>query len=145
MRPRAVNRRHLLSVDRGWNSGPAVNEGEGMGFGARATDLTRGEEGVASRVLLASLSFYAVSFFLPALEEPHRGAFRGYEAFLMALLVPVFYSVVGIVALVRESDARGLLVLLSLLPWSANVAYGLAAYRLSTGRTRGVAALGALG
>jgi hypothetical protein len=115
-----------------------------MGFGAKATELEGGEEGIASRVLLASQALYAISFFLPALDEPHRGTFRGYAAFLMALLGPIIYSICGIFALVRESDPRGLLVLVFFLPWSANIAYWLAAYCLHIGRRRGVVALSVL-
>jgi hypothetical protein len=58
-----------------------------MGVGVRATDLERGEDGIASRVLLASEALYAISFFLPALDKPQRGTFRGYAAFLMAVSV----------------------------------------------------------
>jgi hypothetical protein len=109
-----------------------------MGVVARATDLEGGEEGSAFRVLLASLGLHTVSFFLPAFGVPQQGTVRGGAAFLMALLGPAIYSVGGILTLVRESDPRGLLVLLSVLPWSANPAYWLAAHRLHIGRRRGV-------
>ena len=115
-----------------------------MGFEAREPDLEADEGGSASRALLASLALYAVSFFLPALEEPQRGTVRGHAAFLMALLGPAIYSIGGVVALVRELDRRGLLVLLLFLAWSANVAYWLAARRLHRGRRRGVVTLSVL-
>src|SRR5262245_3383638 len=115
-----------------------------MGLFARATDREGGEEGSASLVLLASLALYAVSFFLPAIGEPQHRTICGYAAFLMALLGPAIHSVGAILTLVRESDPRGLLVLLSWLPWMANPAYWLAARRLHIGRRRGVVALSVL-
>jgi hypothetical protein len=57
---------------------------------------------------------------------------------------PAIYSIFGVFAAVRGSDPRGLLVLLFFLPWSANPAYWLAAYRLHIGRRRGVVALSVL-
>src|SRR5690349_15640115 len=115
-----------------------------MGVGARPTDLEGGEVGIASRALLVSQALYAVSFLLPALDDPHLGPSRGYAAFLTALIYPAICSIFGVVAAVRGSDPRGLLVLLSFLPWSANPAYWLAAYRLHIGRRRGVVALSVL-
>jgi hypothetical protein len=115
-----------------------------MGVGARATELEGGEKCSVSRVLLASLALYAVSFFLPALDDPQGGMARGYAAFLSALIGPAIYSIGGGVALVRESDPRWLLFLLVFLPWSANPAYWLAAYRLHIGRRRGVVTLSVL-
>src|SRR5262249_28549203 len=74
-----------------------------------------------------------ISFSLPALAEPRRGTFRGYEVFWVALFGPAVYSVAAVVALARL-EPRGLLILVFFLPWSANIAYWLAAYRLPTGR-----------
>ena len=115
-----------------------------MGLKARATDRERDVDGLASRVLLVSLALYAVSFCLPALDEPRHVPVRGYAAFLMAFFYPAIYSLVGVALLVREADPRGLLVMLFFLPWSANLAYWLAAHRLHSGRRRGVVTLGAL-
>ena len=114
-----------------------------MGVGARVTDWEGGEEAMASRVLLVSLAVYALSFFSPALDDPQRGTFRGYAVFLMALCGPAIYSVAAVVALVRL-ELRALLILVSFLPWLANIAYWLAAYRLHIGRRRGVVTLSVL-
>jgi hypothetical protein len=115
-----------------------------MGVRVRATDLERGKEGLTSWVLPTSLALFAISFLLPALDDPRAGMCRGYAAFSIALFGPLVYSIGGFAALFRGSDPTGLLVLVLLLPWSANVAYGLAAYCRHIERKYVVVALGVL-
>lgn len=114
-----------------------------MGVVMRAADSKGGQGGV-SRVILASLALHAVSFLLPAISERQQGIVRGVTAFLMALLGPAIYGVCGIFDVVRGPDRRGLVLLLSFLPWSANPVYWLAVHRLHIGRKRGVVMLSVL-
>jgi hypothetical protein len=115
-----------------------------MGIRVRATDLERGKKGVTSGVLATSLALYAVSFLLPAWDDPGAGMVRGYAAFSVALFGPLIYSIGGFAALFSGLDPTGLLILVALLPWCANIAYGLAAYCLHIERKYVVVALGVL-
>jgi hypothetical protein len=106
-------------------------------MGAEETDTAKG---LALWVPMTSRALYVTSFFLPAvMNDPHH-TFPGYEMFLWSLLGPLFCSVVLLVG----RQPMGFLLLVTLCPWLANVAYWIAVRRLWHGYGREVAGLVAL-
>ena len=92
---------------------------------------------LAHRVAMTSRALYLTSFFLPAAMRDARHSCPGFELFLWSLLGPLFWSV----ALLAGRQPMGFLLLLTLCPWLANVAYWFALRRLSRGDGREVAGL----
>src|SRR5262249_17292358 len=71
--------------------------------------------------------------------EPRR-SLLGYDVFVVALGTPLSFFFVALLS----RDPRALVVLVMLVPWSANVAYGLAVRRQLIGQGDRAVALGAL-
>jgi hypothetical protein len=87
---------------------------------------------LARLALLASPVIYAVSFFLPVLDEPRRSVI-GFEVFVSALFIPLVASIFSLASM----NPRALVLYLAMLvPWSANLAYWLAVRRELTGQGR---------
>jgi hypothetical protein len=92
--------------------------------------------GVTRLALMTSRGLYAASFFLPAVMTTPGHTSPGYEVFVWSLAGPVLYSAL----LLANGNLVGLVLLLTLCPWLANVAYWFAAHRLCRGRRLGVVA-----
>jgi hypothetical protein len=106
-------------------------------MGADETDPVNGHARLA---LMTSGILYVMSFFLPAVMGAPHHFFAGYQAFLMSLIGPLFFSMI----VLCSPHPLGLLPLVTLCPWLANVAYWLAVRRLCNGRRRGVVSLAIL-
>jgi hypothetical protein len=124
---RTVNSGLLLAVEEGREPDPITNRESEMN-----AEATARKQALARLALFASPALYAVSFFLPVLDEPRR-SITGFQVFVRALIFLLLGSLVSL-----ESMNPGALVfyLVIFVPWSANIAYWVAVHRELIGQGR---------